>query len=153
MDMADLDGDGLEDAIATEYTNQRIIFFRKLDKKGSNWKEYTINLPAKAGRTKAVSVGDINGDSKPDIVFSSNTLESPDKVGLIWLSYKNQPTDSDWECHELSGPVGYKFDRMELIDLDGDGDLDVLTCEENFGKDSKGLGVIWYENPLLPKND
>jgi hypothetical protein len=31
---------------------------------------------------------------------------------------------------------------MELVDLDGDGDLDVLTCEER-----AGLGVIWYENP------
>ena len=31
---------------------------------------------------------------------------------------------------------------MELIDLDGDGDLDVMTCEER-----KNLGVIWYENP------
>jgi hypothetical protein len=37
---------------------------------------------------------------------------------------------------------------MELLDLDGDGDLDVLTCEENYGPDSQGLGVIWYENPI-----
>ena len=29
-----------------------------------------------------------------------------------------------------------------LADLDGDGDLDVLTCEE-----VGNLGVIWYENP------
>ncbi len=35
-----------------------------------------------------------------------------------------------------------------FIDLDGDGDLDVLTCEENYGEKSEGLGVIWYENPL-----
>ena len=36
-------------------------------------------------------------------------------------------------------------DRIELLDLDGDGDLDVLTCEERQNKN--GLGVIWYENP------
>ena len=44
--------------------------------------------------------------------------------------------------HEISGPTGIKFDLVELLDLDGDGDLDVLTCEE-----AHHLGLIWYENP------
>ena len=39
---------------------------------------------------------------------------------------------------------GSKYDLVELIDLDDDGDLDVLTCEENVN-----LGVIWYENPTI----
>ena len=43
---------------------------------------------------------------------------------------------------DISGPVGVKFDRIELIDLDGDGDLDLMTCEER-----DNLGVFWYENP------
>jgi hypothetical protein len=47
-----------------------------------------------------------------------------------------------WQDHEISGPRGIKFDRLELIDLDSDGDLDVLTCEERHN-----LGVFWYENP------
>jgi len=42
----------------------------------------------------------------------------------------------------ISGPEGIKFDRIELLDLDGDGDLDIITCEE-----TAGLGVVWYENP------
>jgi len=151
IDMADLDGDGLEDVIATEYTNQKIIYMRKLDKSGRRWKRYNIDIPAIAGRAKAVKVGDINGDGKPDIVLSTNTLADKSKVGIIWMSFKNSPTDPVWEWHELSGPVGYKFDRIELIDLDGDGDLDVLTCEENYGTNSRGLGVIWYENPLNNK--
>jgi hypothetical protein len=37
---------------------------------------------------------------------------------------------------------GVKHDLVELIDLDDDGDLDLLTCEE-----VTNLGVIWYENP------
>jgi len=24
----------------------------------------------------------------------------------------------------------------------------VLICEENFGENSRGLGVVWYENPF-----
>ena len=47
-----------------------------------------------------------------------------------------------WIPRGLSGPAGVKFDRIELRDLDGDGDLDLITCEER-----DNLGVFWYENP------
>lgn len=151
IDMADLDGDGLEDVIATEFTNQKIVYLRKLDNTGLRWKSYNIDIPEKAGRAKAVKVGDLNGDGKLDIVLSTNTLKDKSKVGIVWMSFKYAPTDPLWDWHELSGPVGYKFDRIELIDLDGDDDLDVLTCEENYGPNSQGFGVIWYENPLNNK--
>lgn len=42
----------------------------------------------------------------------------------------------------IGGPGGEKFDRIALIDLDGDGDADPVTCEE-----TDNLGVVWYENP------
>jgi len=148
MDMADLDGDGLEDVIVTECTTQKIVFMRRLDNSGLKWKSYYIDIPEETGRAKAVKVGDINGDGRPDLVHSTNTLKDDSKAGMVWMSFTNEPTDSVWEWHALSGPVGYKFDRIELLDIDGDGDLDVLTCEENYGTNSKGLGVIWYENPI-----
>jgi hypothetical protein len=53
--------------------------------------------------------------------------------------------DGDWQAHDISGPKGIKFDRMELLDVDKDGDLDILTCEER--ENGKGLGLFWYENP------
>ncbi|MCA9412820.1 MAG: hypothetical protein KC944_16520, partial [Candidatus Omnitrophica bacterium] len=57
-----------------------------------------------------------------------------------------QPQDlrqNDWESYSISGDkVGIKFDLLEMIDLDGDGDLDLLTCAER-----ENLGVFWYENP------
>ncbi len=148
MDLADLDQDGLEDAIVTEYTNQKIWFFKRLDKTGLNWSRHQIDIPKETGRAKAVRIGDINADGQMDIVHTTNTQGDDTKSGVIWMSYKNDTTDSTWEWHDISGKEGYKYDRIELVDLDGDGDLDVMTCEENFGDDSQGLGVIWYENPL-----
>ena len=45
--------------------------------------------------------------------------------------------------HDISGTAeGVKFDRIHIMDVDSDGDLDVITCEER-----DNLGVIWYENP------
>ena len=42
--------------------------------------------------------------------------------------------------------------KCQLIELDGDGDLDAVTVEEKRpylakGYQGKELGVIWYENP------
>jgi len=45
-----------------------------------------------------------------------------------------------WQA--IDGTLNVKPDRIESIDLDGDGDLDVLTGEER-----RNLGVIRYENP------
>jgi hypothetical protein len=50
-----------------------------------------------------------------------------------------------WKTQEISGPAGprgMKLDDIQLLDLDADGDLDVLTTEER-----TGFGVVWFENP------
>jgi hypothetical protein len=65
------------------------------------------------------------------------------KSGCAWLSFDNSPTDLRWRSHDIAGAPGVKYDLCPLLDLDSDGDLDVLTTEE-----SDNLGVIWYENPF-----
>ncbi len=92
---------------------------------------------------KAVCVGDLDGDGELDIVHTANTGREKNKPGICWL----KKVGSNWQPRAIGGPPGTKFDRIELVDLDRDGDLDVMTCEENAGKGSRGLGVVWYENP------
>ena len=79
-----------------------------------------------------------------DIVISCETREIVS--GLVWLSHlrPGQVENLSYLVHEISGtsPKGLKFDRVELIDLDADGDLDVLTTEER-----SLWGVVWFENP------
>jgi len=147
LTLADLDRDGLQDVlVAAKRTGKsEIIFFRRLDKNGESWKEITIPYPENMGTAKAVAVGDLNADKQQDIVITCENAKSP-RSGVVWLSYQNSPYDTKWQPHEVSGPVGIKYDRLELLDLDGDGDLDILTCEER--ANNGGLGVFWYENHL-----
>jgi len=91
-------------------------------------------------------VGDINKDSRQDIVLDCSDADG-EKSGVIWMSYEGEFSDWKWRFHEISEPKGVKYDRIELIDLDGD--LDLLTCEERQGGVGTGLGVIWYENPTI----
>ncbi len=130
----DLDGDGNVDVLAA--TREReLLWIRRLSADGTQWRTTPIPTPGAAGTPKSVAVGDINGDGKPDLVFS--TEEAPGDVrGLMWLAAP------DWRPHDISGPPGTKFDLVVLQDLDGDGDLDVISSEER-----DQLGVVWYENP------
>jgi len=92
---------------------------------------------------KAVAIGRVDDDRTHDLVVTFNTQRQPDLPGVAWIHVDHDLPPDQWPAYDISGPEGAKFDRIELIDMDGDGDLDVLTCEE-----VDQLGVIWYENPL-----
>lgn len=100
--------------------------------------EIKWEMPAFTGTMKAARMTDIDGDDRIDVVVTCEHATAP-KSGLYWIEIKDK---TKYEFHDIAGPKGVKFDRIELIDLDNDGDLDILTCEER-----DNLGVIWYENP------
>jgi hypothetical protein len=138
MTVADLYADGRDD-ILTATRSDTLLYFQQPGDPGSSWPVESIILPSQTGTAKSVAVDDIDGDGRVDIVFSCERAE--DKSGVMWMQRRDGTAD-EWIAHEISGPTGTKYDLVRLIDLDGDGDLDVLTCEER-----EGLGVIWYENP------
>jgi len=132
----DINGDGRTD-VAAAVREDAVVWWERLDGSGDRWKEHALQYPAGAGTAKAVAIGDMDGDGRSDLVLTCE--RSAGKEGVWWLQ---QLPGGEWRPHRLSGPEGIKFDRIELLDLDGDGDLDVLTTEEQ-----TPLGLIWYENP------
>jgi hypothetical protein len=103
------------------------------------WNETILPLPFGLKAGKGVAIADINGDARPDIVTTAEAQREKDE--MIAVSWKENRPDG-WVDHAISDQQGRKFDRIEMLDLDGDGDLDLLTCEE-----VHDLGVFWYENP------
>lgn len=145
MTLADLDGDHLEDAFVA-VKDMSIMFLKRLDESGLRWKSHRISADCQAGNTRAVEVVDIDGDSKLDLAVT--TWNARGKHGVFWLAFDK--SELRWRPHRISGSLqGIKYDRIEMLDLDDDGDLDLLTCEER--ESGSGLGVIWYENPHGPR--
>jgi hypothetical protein len=102
------------------------------------WREQVITYPSnKYGTAKAACAADLDGDGQTEIAVSCEAANGA-KSGVFYL----KKIKGKWVDHDIGGPKGLKYDRIELLDLDGDGDLDLLTCEE---RDFNA--VLWYENP------
>ncbi len=93
------------------------------------------------GRAKAATIADFIPGGSPEIAYSCESADNG-KSGVVLLS---QNTSGSWYASDVSGPDGIKFDLIQAVDLDQDGDLDILTCEERY--QGRGLGIIWYQNP------
>ena len=135
---ADLDHDGRWTVAAATYLHE-ILLFHRADALYRRWNPLSIPIPQEAGIGKAVQMVDVDLDGRMDLVFTCEKAEG--RSGVMWLS-PPPANETDWQPHDIAGPEGIKYDRLELLDLDGDGDLDIITCEER-----TNLGVIWYENP------
>ena len=113
--------------------------------KSQRWIERELAIPEVYGTAKATAVADFNLDGKPEIAFSTEKATNPKMaIGLFTSPLEGAQYST---VQSISGCDGVKHDLLVPIDLDGDGDLDLLTCEE-----VKNLGVIWYENPHLDPN-
>ena len=88
-----------------------------------------------------IFAADLDGDGQLEIVGTCERAEK-DLSGCFQIILQLDHSGKPSAYQDIGGPEGVKFDRIELIDLDGDGDLDLMTCEER-----DNLGVFWYENP------
>ena len=88
-----------------------------------------------------MAITDLDGDlGKKEIIVIP-------KGGDLWTAtYSGDPMQpGNWKATAITMPgaeTRKKMDNAWLGDLDGDGDLDVITTDEN-----GGWGVIWFENP------
>ncbi|GAB2992234.1 hypothetical protein GCM10027284_06260 [Cyclobacterium sediminis] len=115
------------------------------ERKDGLWSSQKIDFPNFVGdRAKSVKVGDINQDGLLDLTATFS--QALGKSGVIaMMSFQS---DNPYFI-DISGKEGVKYDFILLKDMDADGDLDLITSEETAADGSKkGLGVIWYENPI-----
>lgn len=110
-------------------------------------------------KIKGIVCGNIDDDSRLDIVIS---MSGRGHGVFALMNMEDSLTDQRLHLQVVDGAgfnsrKGIKYDNVALEDLDRDGDLDIITTEENGasgalgrllpGLVTRGLGLVWFENP------
>ncbi len=122
---ADLNGDGSPDLfVANSFTSQDRLYLN--DGQGF-FREQTTFLPSSAGSLNSTSValGDINGDGSPDLAVGVGVI----REGTPHL-FINDGTGrfDDQTTFRLGGIEQPNSFSTQLVDLNGDGTLDLFLC-------------------------
>jgi hypothetical protein len=122
---ADLDGDDDLDVLSASYDDDRIAWYENLDGYGSFGGQRTISLAADGATS--VYAADLDGDGDLD-VLSTSELDGK----IAW--YRNTNGAGVFAAQSVITSEAALVGPVRAADLDGDGDLDVLT------------GAFWCEN-------
>jgi hypothetical protein len=105
---------------------------------GQEWTPHTLN-PTE-GDPDRNRLADINGDGRLDAVVGFESISVPGK-----LAWYEQPADATgtWTEHIIGNPTGPM--SLDVADMDGDGDLDVVLGEHNL-KQPETARLLVFEN-------
>lgn len=129
---ADFNADGYPDLIFVAEDDKSHQFF--LGGPGGEFTDVTDRLPA-LSEGNGLAVGDVNGDGLPDIVIGNSGearpgRESESGQNFLWLNDPERPGYFiDVTATHLPA-VEDDTQDIVLVDLDGDGDLDMLVANE-----------------------
>jgi len=117
-DIVDIDGDGDQDILCTTYTCGRVLLYLNEGGTSPEWSEVVINASFFGGHD--VEAWDIDLDGDPDVLGAAAL---GDRV-TWWRNDGGSPIQ--WVEQDIDTNVDYPC-RIEAVDLNGDGNVDVIA--------------------------
>jgi len=127
----DLDGDGDNDVLSASEGDDKIAWYENTDGQGTFGPQLVITTSANGA--KSVFSADLDGDGDNDVLSASYG-----DVNIAW--YENTDGQGTFGPQQIITNIAYGAEFVFCVDLDGDGDKDVLSASSYDNK------IAWYEN-------
>ncbi|RQP16809.1 MAG: VCBS repeat-containing protein [Parapedobacter sp.] len=138
LGFGDLNGDGRSDVIIKEGWWEA-----PMDPTQPGWAFHPAELGLNAAQ---MYVMDVNGDGYPDVISSS-----AHRFGMWWYEQgRDAGGKTTWKLHEINSDYSQTH-ALSLVDLDGDGDLDLVSGMRYFAHQGHDPGesndptIFWLE--------
>ena len=139
----DVDGDGDMDVVSTSRNDDKLAWYENTNGLGSFGSQQVVSTAGNGANS--VSAGDIDLDGDFDLAQGSSFDDE-----ISW--YANTNGGGSFGVQQIVSNLADQAVRVVLADLDGDGDLDILSSSSNDDE------ISWYEqlnvsDPLDPDSD
>ncbi|MFI5220732.1 MAG: FG-GAP-like repeat-containing protein [Bacteroidia bacterium] len=124
--IVDIDGDGKKDIACTNFYGFNFTIFRNTSSGGTVSFASRVDVPIDTGTAYAqgIAIADYDGDGKPDIAASDHNYARV-------VVFKNATTSGTITSSSFSNkcyyPTGIKPNELITVDMDGDGDMDIIS--------------------------
>lgn len=141
--VVDVNGDGVPDLL-TSLAHDYGIFWMEQQRGSNKWVKHLIDDAW--SQAHALTLADLNGDGQPEIVtgkrFYAHNGHDPgarEPLGVYWYEFAENGDHRDWIRHviDYGGATGGGM-QIPVIDIDGDGDLDIVVAGKS--------GLYLFEN-------
>ena len=152
-DLADINGDGRLDAVVALENGVEVFWFEAPENPTDVWTRYTLGIAP--GQGFSMDVADFDKDGDIDVVLGEHRGASNNRT----IIFENNGDNSSWPNHIVdnqSKSIIDHHDGTQAVDLDNDGDLDIISIGWSNAKlwvfENKGtvVSVNKFENIKTP---